>query len=60
MHCSERTIQQIHGVVLSEQSHDSSKGQGERASVECPIVAGHLQDTVNLSNKLLGGDERLT
>jgi hypothetical protein len=32
-------------VVLSEQSYDSSTGQGERASVERPFVAGHLQDT---------------
>jgi hypothetical protein len=38
-------------VVLSEQSCDSSTGQGERASVERPVGAGHLQDAVCLSNE---------
>jgi hypothetical protein len=42
---------QFHCVVLSERSCDSSTGQGERASVERPIAAGHLQDTVGLSNE---------
>ena len=51
---------QFHCVVLSEQSCDSSTGQGERASVELPIAAGHLQDTVGLSNEMLGDDERFT
>ena len=42
---------QFHYVVLSERSCDSSTGQGERASVERPVAAGHLQDTVGLSNE---------
>jgi hypothetical protein len=40
-----------HYVVLSEQSCDSSTGQGERANVERPVAAGHLRDTVGLSNE---------
>jgi hypothetical protein len=35
-------------------------GQGGRASVERCIVAGHLQNTVSLSNEMLGDDERFT
>ena len=44
---------QFRCVVLSEQSCDSSTGQGERASVERPVAAGHLQNTVSLSNERL-------
>ena len=44
--------------MLSGQSHDLPTGQGEKASGGCPIAAGHLQDTINPKNKLLGGDER--
>jgi len=46
---------QFQRVVLSEQSCDLSTGQGERASIERYIAAGHLrdtvQDTVSLSNE---------
>jgi hypothetical protein len=42
---------QFHCVVLSEWSCDSLMGQGERASVERRIAAGHLQDAVGLSDK---------
>ena len=52
-HCSRRTILQSHYVELSEQSFDSSTGQGERASVELPIAAGHLQVAVGLGNEML-------
>jgi hypothetical protein len=37
----------FHCVVLSEQSCDSSTGQGEKASAERPVAAGHLQDTIS-------------
>ena len=42
----------------SKQSCDLSTGQGERASVELPIAAGHLQDTVGLGNEIneISGD----
>jgi hypothetical protein len=36
----------FHCVVLSELSCDSSTDQGERASFERRIAAGHLRDTV--------------
>ena len=51
---------QSHCVVLSKQSCDLSMDQGETTSVELPIAAGHLQDTVGLSNEMLGDDERFT
>ena len=38
-------------VVLQKRSCDSSTGQGGRASVERPIGAGHLQDTLNVGNE---------
>jgi hypothetical protein len=38
-------------VVLSKRSTDLSTGQGETASVQRPVVAGHLQNTVGLSNE---------
>jgi hypothetical protein len=40
----------FHYVVLSKQRCDSSTGQGEKASVERPFVAGYLQDTLSLGN----------
>jgi hypothetical protein len=52
-HCFRRTTLWSHYVELSERSFDSSTGQGERASVELPVVAGHLQDIVGLSNEML-------
>jgi len=54
MYCSRRTMLRFHCVVLSERSYNSSKDQGERASVEHRIAAGHLQDTVSLSNERWG------
>jgi hypothetical protein len=42
-------------VVLSERSFDSLTGQGERASVEPPIAVVHLQDIVELGNKMQRG-----
>jgi hypothetical protein len=43
---------QFHGVVISERSCDLLTGQVERASVERPIAAGHLQDnSVGLGNE---------
>jgi hypothetical protein len=48
---------QFHCVVPSKQSCDLLTGQGERASIELPIAAGHLQDTVGLSNEMLGDDK---
>ena len=53
-------MQQFHCVVLSKQSLDLSTGQGERASVELHIAAGHLRDTVGLSSKVVGDNERFT
>ena len=50
MHYTQRTTLRFHCVALSEQSCDSSTGQGERASVELPNETGHLQDTVGTSN----------
>jgi hypothetical protein len=41
----------FHYVVLSKQGCDSSTGQGEKASIEHPFAAGHLQDTVSLGNE---------
>ena len=41
-------MQRIRYVVLSEQSHDSLTGRGERASVERRIAAGHLRGTVTV------------
>jgi hypothetical protein len=38
-------------VVLSKRSSDSSTDQGETASVERPFAAGHLRNTVGLSNE---------
>ena len=37
-------------VELSEQSYGSLMGQAGRASVERRIAAGHLRDTVGLSD----------
>jgi hypothetical protein len=51
---------QFQRVVLSEQSCDLSTGQGERASVEHRVAAGHLQDAVGLSSKMWGNNERFT
>jgi hypothetical protein len=39
-----------HYVSLPKQNCGSSTGQGERASVERPFVAGHLQDTIDIGN----------
>ena len=50
-------MQRSHYVVLSERNCDLSKGQGERANVECPVAAGRLQYTVGLGNEILGGDK---
>jgi hypothetical protein len=41
-------------VVNSKRSFDSSTDQGETANVERPFVAGHLQNTVGLSNERWG------
>jgi hypothetical protein len=40
----------FHYVVLPKRSCGSSTGQGERASVERPFVAGRLQDTIGIGN----------
>jgi hypothetical protein len=40
-----------HYVVLSERNCDLMTGQGEKATVELPIAAGRLQDTVSLCNE---------
>jgi hypothetical protein len=40
----------FHYVVLPKRSCGSSTGQGERASVERPFVAGRLQDTIGIAN----------
>ena len=45
-------------VAPSERSCDSWTGQGERASVELPIAAGHLQQAVGLSKEILEDNER--
>jgi hypothetical protein len=45
-------MQQFLYDVLSERSYDSSTGQGERASVEHPIVVGHLHDIVELGTEI--------
>jgi hypothetical protein len=45
-------------VEPSERSCDSSTGQGERASVERPVLAGHLQNAVGLGRKVAENDER--
>ena len=42
---------QFHCVELFGQSCDSLMDQGERASVEHPVVAVHLQDTIGPGNK---------
>jgi hypothetical protein len=47
----------FHCVELSEQNCDSSTGQEERASIEHCTAAGHLRDTVGLSNETL--DEKV-
>ena len=57
-HCSQRTILQSHCDELSERRCDSSMGQGERASVEFPVAAGHLQDMIGLNNEMLEGDDK--
>ena len=44
-------MREFHGVGLSERCCDLLTGQGERASVELPVAAGHLQDTVSLCNE---------
>ena len=51
---------QFQGVELFVQSCDSSMDQGERARVERCIAVGHLQNTIGLKNKILGGNERFT
>ena len=43
IHCSQRTTLQFRCVELSERSCGSSTGQGERASIEHPFEADHLQ-----------------
>ena len=43
---------QSHYVVLSERNCNLLTGQGEKASVELPAGAGHLQDTVGLSKEM--------
>ncbi len=43
-------------VAPSEQSFDSSTGQAERASVEPPIAAVHLQVIVGLGNEMWRGN----
>ena len=45
---------QFQYVALSGRNFGSSTGQGGRASVEHPIAAGHLQDTLSLSNERWG------
>jgi hypothetical protein len=50
MDFSRRTILRFHYVVLSEQRCGSPMDQGERASVEFPVAAGHLQDTISPPN----------
>ena len=40
-----------HCVVPSEQSRDSLTGQGQRASVERLVAAGHLKHTIGLGNE---------
>ena len=50
--CFRRTMQQFLYVVLSEQNFDSLTGQGERASVELPIAAVHLNHIVGLDNEM--------
>jgi hypothetical protein len=40
----------FHYVVLPKRSCGSSTGQGERARVERPFVAGRLQDTISIGN----------
>ena len=42
---------QFHCVAPSEQSSDSLMGRGERATVEHPVAADHLGDTVGLYSK---------
>ena len=49
-HCSRKTTLRFVHVVLSKQSFDLPTDQGERASIERPFSAGHLQDTVGLGN----------
>jgi hypothetical protein len=49
---------QFHCVAPSEQSCDLSTDQGERANIEHPSAAGHLEDSVSPSNKLQEDDER--
>ena len=41
-------------VVLSKRSYDSSTDQGEKANVERPFAAGHLQNTIGLGNEREG------
>ena len=53
-HHSRRTTLQIHYVVLPKQRCGSSTGQGERASLEHPVVVGHLQDNVSLGKEIDG------
>jgi hypothetical protein len=55
-HCSRRTMLRFLYVVLSKRSSDSSRDQGETASVERPFAAGHLQNTVGLGNER-GGEK---
>ena len=49
---------QSHCIVLSEQSCDLSMGQGERASVERPVAAGHLHNTVGFENEKWGKQQQ--
>jgi hypothetical protein len=51
MRYSRRTTLLFHYVLLSEQSFDSSTGQGGRASIEHHVAVGHLQDPVGLSHE---------
>jgi hypothetical protein len=45
-------------VVLSKRSSDLTTDQGETASVEPPLAAGHLQNIVGLDNERGEGKKR--
>jgi hypothetical protein len=51
MNYSQKTMLQFRCVVLPERSCGSLTGQGEKASVERPVAAGRLQNTVSLSEE---------
>ena len=57
--CSQRTMLRFLYVVFSKQSSDLSMDQGETASVEPPLAAGHLQNIISLNIKKEGrGEEK--